>query len=93
LNLSKAERRQYESHIGNIRNAQSTLESSCSEGETKGRKEGLAEGLAKGQAAVILAMYHSGLPIEQSAQIVKLSVDQVRSMIEVVSIGENYILL
>lgn len=48
LNLSDEERDQYERHVGDVRNAQSTLVSSYSEGETEGLAKGRAEGRAEG---------------------------------------------
>ena len=75
LNLSEEERRQYERHIGNVRDAQSTLESSYSEGETKGR--------AEGEANIIRNLYRAGLSIEQLCQSSGLTQDQVRGIVNI----------
>lgn len=50
LRLSKEERLEYERHVGDVQNAQRTLESNYSEGKTKVRTEGKAEGLAESEA-------------------------------------------
>ena len=83
LNLSEEERRQYDRHIGDVRDAQSNLVSSYSEGETKGLAEGLAKGKTEGKAEVAIKLHQLGLPTDQIVNATGFTVEQLKEIVSI----------
>ena len=52
------------------------------EGRKEGREEGREEGRVEGRVEIIVAMYKSGLPMQQIASILKMDVEELEKMIE-----------
>jgi len=98
LKLSDKERVQYEEHLKDDRNFNSSIETSyidglfegtakgLAKGKEEGKEEGIAEGEARGKAEataeIAKTMHRSGLPIEQICEITGFTQDHVQKIIE-----------
>lgn len=90
LNLSEKELQAYERYLDDVRISRSTLETAFGDGVWEGKKLGREEGEAAGRQAgrieakkeIILSMHHSQLPLKQIAAIAKVSLEEVKKLLE-----------
>ena len=85
-NLSKEEKRQYDHDLKVARDLDATISYAEKRGLKKGEAKGIAKGIAQGRAEernnMVLSMSEEGFPIETIAKIARLSVSEVRRILE-----------
>ncbi|MBM3857272.1 MAG: Rpn family recombination-promoting nuclease/putative transposase [Verrucomicrobia bacterium] len=85
LSLSQEELAAYERYVDNARNARSTILTAFDDGEAKGLAKGFATGLAegelKGKSKIVFKMHKAGLPHEEIASIVEMSVEEIQKFL------------
>ena len=58
-----------------------TVEQWTKDWKQQGFEEGLEEGLEQNRRETVINAYHTGVPIETIAQIVKLKIDEIESIL------------
>ncbi|MEK7812919.1 MAG: hypothetical protein AAB296_04090, partial [Candidatus Desantisbacteria bacterium] len=79
---SEKERKKYEGYLMNLARENDIMEGAREEGITEGRAEGMAEGRTEEREKIVKNMIKLGMPIEDIAQIIGLTISEAGELKE-----------